>query len=285
MVSMNRLVGTGLLVYFAYLFAVTMAPFDFQWSDSIIPRPSPSSDLSRYDFAANLLLFLPFGLLMRGLRAGRPFPFVVILLSAAGVSGAIEMVQSFLPARYASPHDIAINVVSAALGFFLADHALERGWADRMVRHHVKIAAIALFFYAALLLFIAVYPRIAPFYPANPLTRVFHWILRATPFRPFHPGAQDFVLFLTFWPIGVLLALSLGASSWARLALAVGWVGVWLWAMKTPRSSGVFMPFAWNGMQGTTVLALVVGILSGGYLHQRLSMRAPLPPERSVGPS
>ena len=282
---MNGLAGMGLLVYFAYLFAVTMAPFNFQWSGSFIPRPHPLNDLSRYDLAANLLLFLPFGLLMRGLKSGRPLSFVVLLLSAASVSGTIEAVQSFLPARYASPHDIVINVVSAAIGFFLADHALERGWADRILRHHMKIAAAGLLFYSALLLFIAVYPRIARFYPASPLASIFHWILRATPARPFHPAEQAFVLFLTFWPIGVLLALSLGASSWARLGLAVGAVGAWLWVMQTARGSGVFIPFAWGGMRGTTVVALAIGLLSGRYMSRRLSTQSPHPPHRPLEPS
>ena len=282
---MNGLVGAGLLVYFVYLFAVTMAPFNFQWSGSVIPRPQPANDFSRYDLAANLLLFLPFGLLMRGLKSGRPLPFVVLLLSAASVSGAIEVVQSFLPARYVSPQDIVLNVVSAAIGFFLADHALERGWVERMIRHHMKIAAAGLLFYAALLLFIAVYPRIALFHLASPLASVFHWILRATPARPFHPAAQVFVLFLTFWPIGVLMALSLGASSWARLGLAVGAVAMWFWVMQTTRSSVVFVPFAWDGMRRTTVVALAIGLLSGGYLHYQISTLSRHLAHRPVEPS
>ena len=280
---MNGLAGTGLLVYFVYLFALTMAPFDFHWSDSIIPRPRPSSDLSRYDLAANLLLFLPFGILMRGLRADRPFPFVVILLSAASVSGAIEVIQSFLPARYASPHDIALNVVSAALGFFLADDAMRRGWVDRMLRHHVKIAVAGLFLYAVLLLFIAVYPRTASFYPADPLARVFHWILRATPARPLQPVWQDFVFFLTVWPIGVLLALSLGASSRTWLGLAIGLVGAGLWTIQTTRSSGILLPFAWEGVQGKTVFTLAVGFLSGRSMSRRLLMLSHRP-SRSAEP-
>jgi len=274
---MNGLIGAGLLVYFAYLFAVTMAPFNFQWSGNVIPRPHPSNGFSRYDLAANLLLFLPFGLLMRGMRFGRPLPLVVLLLVAAGVSGTIEGVQSFLPARYASLQDIGLNVASAALGFFLADHALASGWIDRIVRHHVKIAAAGLFLYAAILLFIAVYPRIAWVYPANLLAPVFRWILRATPARPSHRIAQDFVLFLTFWPIGVLLALSLGGASRARLGLVVGSVGAWLWVMQTARNSGVLSPFAWGGMRRITMFSLLIGLLSGLYLRQRLSTLSHLP--------
>jgi len=282
---MNGLVGAGLLVYFVYLFAVTMAPFNFQWSGSVVPRFHSSNDFSKYDLAANLFLFLPFGFLMRGLRPGRPLSFGVLLLSAASVSSAIEGVQLFLPERYTAPHDIVTNVVGAAIGFFLADHALQCGWVERMIRDHVKIAAAGLFSYAVILLFIAVYPRIARFQPTSPLAPVFHWILRATPARSFHPTAQAFFLFLTFWPIGVLLALSLGASSWARLGLATGVIGVWFWVMQNTHSRWIFSPFAWGGMRGTTLLAPAIGLLCGRYLSLRLSKLSRHPTHRPVAPS
>jgi hypothetical protein len=69
----------------------------------------------RVESAANVALFVPFGLLLAGLfRRGRRW--IAFLVCVAG-SVAIETGQAlFLPARYASVADVLANAAGAAIG-------------------------------------------------------------------------------------------------------------------------------------------------------------------------
>ena len=69
----------------------------------------------RVEFAANVALFVPFGLLLAGLfRRGRRW--IAFLLCVAG-SAAIEVGQAvFLPGRFASLADVAANSIGGGIG-------------------------------------------------------------------------------------------------------------------------------------------------------------------------
>jgi hypothetical protein len=69
----------------------------------------------RVEFAANVALFVPFGLLLGALfRRGRRW--IAFLLCVAG-SGAIELGQAvFLPGRFASLADVAANSIGGGIG-------------------------------------------------------------------------------------------------------------------------------------------------------------------------
>jgi glycopeptide antibiotics resistance protein len=76
-------------------------------------------DYSFVESASNVVLFLPFGALLVWIVGPRRF-WVGI---AAGVllSTLIELAQyAFLPARYATLHDVAANTLGATLGAVLA---------------------------------------------------------------------------------------------------------------------------------------------------------------------
>lgn len=78
---------------------------------------------SRRDAMVNLLLYLPFGLLVSiALEKGRPMARRILwpIIGAGLLSLAIEVIQHALPARDPSIADWVLNVVSAALGTLLA---------------------------------------------------------------------------------------------------------------------------------------------------------------------
>lgn len=68
------------------------------------------------EFGANIVLFLPLGLLLALLF--RP-PWIGVVLAVA-LSVAAEAVQLVLPGRLASPRDILANALGAGIGAFIA---------------------------------------------------------------------------------------------------------------------------------------------------------------------
>jgi len=74
-----------------------------------------------FEFAANIALFVPFGLL---LAASWPqlSPWAIVLLGFA-TSATIELVQILLPSRYPTVSDVIANTLGAAIGV-----GLTRAW-------------------------------------------------------------------------------------------------------------------------------------------------------------
>lgn len=70
------------------------------------------------EFTANIVLFVPFGLLLRLAWSRLTFPAVAI--SAGAVSVLIEAVQIFLPTRFPTLSDVIANTSGGILGYVLA---------------------------------------------------------------------------------------------------------------------------------------------------------------------
>lgn len=71
------------------------------------------------DILANVVLFLPFGVLLAALLHGRYRPWtitVMVLLISCAVSAAIELLQAILPTRWSSLTDLLTNTVGGGLG-------------------------------------------------------------------------------------------------------------------------------------------------------------------------
>lgn len=81
------------------------------------------------EFAANVVLFVPLGLLLtlsaQRVRLGMAFALVI--------SAAAELAQLVLPSRVTSVRDVLANVVGAAIGGLLA---LAIRWAQRRADEH-----------------------------------------------------------------------------------------------------------------------------------------------------
>ncbi len=107
-------ISVGIIFYLTlYPFHPVAQPSPFDWS---LPFLSPKHH-SLFDFSSNVLLFLPFGFFM-ALALGRcPKGLAGTLLGALLLSGLIESLQRYFPARHPGISDIMANVLGAFLGF------------------------------------------------------------------------------------------------------------------------------------------------------------------------
>ena len=86
-------------------------------------------NFSLVENAANVVMFLPIGLLGSLARRRRNF---LVVIYAAVASGLIELIQLILlPDRVSSWQDIAANTAGALIGFLLSLPALRRRWRRR----------------------------------------------------------------------------------------------------------------------------------------------------------
>ena len=127
-----------ILLVFWGLFIIygTMLPFDFSASAELIhfrlgriwERPLRGLGGSWGDVYSNIAFFMPWGFLLAIWRVGRGsgcwLTLVLAMVSAAWLSGSVEIVQLFAPKRSTSVVDLISNtfgsVVGALIGWPLA---------------------------------------------------------------------------------------------------------------------------------------------------------------------
>ena len=83
-----------------------------------------------HDFLKNILLFLPFGLILTLIVTQKyPLNSFALLLTVTAAGGlfslTIELLQLFLPSRTAEIPDIIGNMIGSGLGFFIV-YVLQR---------------------------------------------------------------------------------------------------------------------------------------------------------------
>jgi hypothetical protein len=258
----------GIAAYLTYLFAFTLAPFDL--------RPGGHGwvlwELSRYDLLVNLLLFIPFGVLVQGLRPA--IPLIAGLLISATLSTTIEFLQSWTPQRYPSFSDVFLNLCGGGVGFVAARVA--RRWlpyGQLFPRYRSAIARVGLLLYLSILMFMFSYVRFSPFSGDSFFSKVHLWLWRAVPFRLFDPTQRALAFFFLFWPLGVLLAASLGTPSPVpqirRLHLAViALLGsIVIFSIQMTRFIGL-RPFIFERVALAAALALTFGGVCGGWMNR-----------------
>lgn len=103
-----------LLCYVLGLAALaTLSPFDFDPSN----RFDYTWSTTRSDIALNLAFLFPVGFLLRLARSDRGWPWALDALAlGVVVSGALELLQLFLPSRVTSPTDVLTNGLGAWAG-------------------------------------------------------------------------------------------------------------------------------------------------------------------------
>ena len=130
-VSPLRLVRYLALAYAALIVYASLHPFSGWRDGNLTPSSFLEAGWPRYwtgfDIAANLLAYLPLGLLLAlALRSGseKRMPALPAALLAAGIGTALsfcmESVQTWLPTRVPSSLDLLCNSAGAALGALLA---------------------------------------------------------------------------------------------------------------------------------------------------------------------
>jgi glycopeptide antibiotics resistance protein len=75
------------------------------------------------DVTQNILLFIPFGVLLPTFipaRRSRAFRFVGTCAAGMGLSAAVELVQTWMPGRFPSAADILLNGLGAGCGALLS---------------------------------------------------------------------------------------------------------------------------------------------------------------------
>ena len=116
-----RLSAAVLAYYLAVTAVITLVPFHFARPDryALMLRGTP------FDVFANILMFVPLGLLF---RLARPSPQDRAALQVLGLgmlaSVAIEVAQLFEPDRFTSPLDVLANGTGAWLGALACDRAI-----------------------------------------------------------------------------------------------------------------------------------------------------------------
>jgi VanZ family protein len=137
---------TALLLWCLFILYGSFIPFRFSLAAETLHRSSSHAILQPFkagqrafsipDLVSNMLLFVPFGLLVAaGARDGRPTWSSAGLLRAGGFAVAfatlIETGQLFSPGRTASVIDVAANSAGALLGGFLAPVLVRNlGWSE-----------------------------------------------------------------------------------------------------------------------------------------------------------
>lgn len=162
---------TGMAVYLFYLLIITLAPYESSIDRFLslvreLPAFSPTLvPLKPFDLVANILLFLPFGFLlfpllgpMTGIRLVKKRLRATSL--GLGLSACIETAQMFIPPRYSSVIDAAMNALGTFLGFLIAERFFRRWPANRpsLEKFFRRSRPVLMTFYAAAVLFLSVLP-------------------------------------------------------------------------------------------------------------------------------
>ena len=114
------------VVYLAMVAVITLSPAQstnpggpLLWVTQWLARSPVTSwlTLSRFDFTANVIMFVPFGVLVGLLLGPRRWWLVLVLAAASTV--AIETAQLFIPNRVSDVHDLIANTAGAAIGLGL----------------------------------------------------------------------------------------------------------------------------------------------------------------------
>jgi glycopeptide antibiotics resistance protein len=125
-----RLTSAVLGYFLAVTAVVTLVPFRFE----IPAQFGFTMRGTRFDLIANLLLFLPSGFLYRLWRPPvRDRMALTVLMLGLFVSLLIECAQLFEPDRFASPIDVAANMLGAWAGALLCDVVTSRIHADSVL--------------------------------------------------------------------------------------------------------------------------------------------------------
>lgn len=152
------------LAYLLFILYGTTLPFDMDWRQArrkwqqVASPPLVPNDLSLPDILSNILLFVPFGLLLgsywnfsRSSLMGATSTVALTVAAGAGFSALLELWQLFLPSRTTSLVDVMANSAGALFGALLAAalaklaHAIgEPRWRFFLANYPLTVLLLAL---------------------------------------------------------------------------------------------------------------------------------------------
>lgn len=303
-----------LSVFFILLVLQTgLVPF----SATLPKGATGSNDLFRFDSAAfplpdiisNIFLYIPVGTLLywcafRAFRRGTSALLVTIGLSAA-LSGGIEWIQAFLPARISSVTDFVSNLTGAGLGVCIAWFGRALGprlFSAVIVEFRQQPLAAAIKAYCCALVFTAVIPFSFSMDPG-----LLKRSLKQSHFVPFesvrilHQEAEEAMVGGNYrqfvdaswrearcWSRWAAEAASFAVLAWFVLVLLHGQYGfspgaslglmAWFCGMLALTLSVAQIPILTRSVDGTDVVFRFVGVALGAVarsLHRARSVRLP----------
>jgi len=260
------LVYAGLIVY------ASLFPFSDWRYQGHAPWAFLSSPLPKYwtgfDVAINVAGYVPMGFLLTltAFRTGHKRSTVALSVLMAGLlSFIMESIQSYLPARVASNADLALNVLGAFVGAWVAWALGALGWLERWnllrERWFVQNARGGLVL-LALWPMALIFPAAVPFGLGQVFERVeaaLGELLQDTPFlvwlpvrdiemQPMEPITEWLCVTLGLL-IPCLLSFCIVRSAWRRawVALFIFFAGIATTALSGALSYGPEHAWAWLG--------------------------------------
>ena len=229
----------ALLLIYGTLYPLTgwVVPDDSPWSLLLGARARYAS---RSDIVTNVLVYIPFGLLLAQGFIRHRSPWITLTL-AAGVGGllsiALELLQAYLPSRVPSLLDVAFNTggafIGAAVSVALGPETMHRRWLRTLRQEYIAPGRLPLLGLFTVLLWTA--SQLTPFVPSLDVGHLreglkpFWYSLHGT--LPL--DTSKFVVYaLDIAGLGLLAATVLRPNT-QRLWLVVGFVATTL-VLKVP---------------------------------------------------
>lgn len=154
--------GLRRLLWLLSLLIVYLSLYPFRFGGTPVVSEPPWSVL---DMVANVLLFLPFGLLARWLaEAGSRNQLAILLLLGAALAAGLQWLQLLVPGRLASLLDVGMNWLGLGLGAWLAPWLTP--WLPAQPGPRPGLAGLGAA--VGLLLLCWLVAQLSPFVPASP---------------------------------------------------------------------------------------------------------------------
>lgn len=221
------------LIYVAFLIYGTLSPWT-GWSipSSISQRFIEGSHrLYTFDLIQNALLYMPFGCL---LRLGWSTSLIRCLLACIILSGSLEFIQAFNPARTPSLSDFLLNSAGGLFSAALTRKAQQTFHQSTVFTHNSNILSVCIL---GLLGYI-----VTQWWPFDPSLTAVHLKQQLTLFKsmdPFKFSINYYLLPLLLDCIAMVLIVSLFRKS---KAIALGLFFVGIWAGKFINQAAVLRP-------------------------------------------
>lgn len=283
--SAGRHLTYGILGYLAFVVYGSLVPLDFHphpfdeaWRKFLHIRYLSLGVVSRADWVANIVLYLPLSFLgaawasraAAGRQVGRAF-YPLIFGLCVTLAVGIEFTQQFFPPRTVSLNDLLAETIGTALGIVLWDrsrgrvprlmHALRGGGAGAvqaaMIMYVVGYIALSLFPYDFLVSLSELRGKLA--------TDRYGWWVAGTAAQPLVWTFKLVAEVLAVAPLGTLLSLALvdrGGASYGRSTVLGLVLGTAIEGTQLFLVSGV--------SQGVSVLTRGLGIPLGIWIHEYL---------------
>ncbi len=151
---LKKICQIGLALYTICLLLLTLIPFRYRVPERHhFPWPIGPSQLEGFDVWNNVVLFIPFGLLLHFVlpKKTRYHSVWKALLIGGSISFTVETLQIIIPARFSSFSDLFANTLGAGIGAWMGIFFENKNLLSYLLPYRQKIILASFFLYAAIL--------------------------------------------------------------------------------------------------------------------------------------